>query len=388
VATFQPYRIDVPQRELDDLRERLRRTRWPDRETVDDWAQGVPQGFLQDLATYWLDGYDWRGTEARINHRTQVMAALEDVDIHVLHVRSRHPDALPIVITHGWPGSFLEFERLIDPLVDPTSHGGSAEDAFHVVCPSLPGYGFSGKPRAPGWGIDRIADAWVRIMTGLGYRRFGAQGGDWGTSISTRIAQRWPDNVVGIHLTPPLAAPDPSTFHDLSAAESDAIESMRHGAEWEDGYSLEQATKPQTIGYALVDSPVGLLAWIVEKLVSWTDCDGDLSTVLSRDQVLDNVMLYWLNSAGASSARLYWESFKEVQRWFTAGTDDVVEAPTAGSIFPGEGLRPSRRWAEKRFRRIVHWNELARGGHFAAWEQPELMVDEIRSAFRAIRSAR
>ncbi|KRC66885.1 epoxide hydrolase [Aeromicrobium sp. Root236] len=388
MATLRSFTIDVPDAELEDLRRRLADTRWPDPEPVGDWSQGVPLDFVRDLTAHWLERYDWRETERRLNTRAQLVASVQDVDIHLLHVESRHPEAIPLVMTHGWPGSVVEFEALIDPLVDPTSHGGAATDAFHVVLPSLPGYGFSGKPAEPGWGIDRIADAWAEIMAALGYERFAAQGSDWGTSVTTRLAQRATDRVIGIHVVPPLVPPDPETFDDLTDAEASVIDEM-NGGEWEEGYAVQHSTKPQTLGYGLVDSPVGLLAWIAEKIVDWTDHEGDVYSVLSKDQILDNVMFYWLNRAGASSARLYWESFKEVRRWFTSSDDDWfasgagdrVAVPTAASIFPGEAPRPSRRWAEKRFVNITHWNEPARGGHFAAWERPELMIREIRAAF-------
>jgi pimeloyl-ACP methyl ester carboxylesterase len=274
---------------------------------------------------------------------------------------------------------------VIGPLTDPTADGGEAADAFHLVCPSLPGYGFSDKPTRPGWGVRRIADAWAALMARLGYRRYGAQGSDWGTSISASIGQQDPDHVAGIHLTPPLAPPDPATFHDLTEAERSALASLEHGREWDSGYSREQATRPQTIGYSLVDSPVGLCAWIVEKFWAWTDCDGHPENALTRDELLDNLMLYWLPGTGASSARLYWESSKQVNEWIAGPTDDTVAVPTGCSIFPKELQRPSRRWAAKRFLDIRYWNELDRGGHFAAFEQPELFVDEVRSFFRLVR---
>ncbi|GLX97611.1 epoxide hydrolase family protein [Herbidospora sp. NBRC 101105] len=380
-----PFRLEVPEAELRDLRGRLARTRWPDRETVDDWSQGVPLAYLRELCRYWAEEYDWRATERRLNTLPQFRTTLDGLGIHFVHVRSPHQDALPLVLTHGWPGSIVEFLKVIGPLTDPPAHGGDAADAFHVVCPSLPGYGFSDKPAGTGWGVERIAAAWVRLMARLGYDRYGAQGGDWGTSITTIIGQQDPGHVAGIHLMPPLAAPDPATMDDLTDAERAALAALERAAEWEDGYSLEQSTRPQTIGYGLVDSPALLCAWIVEKFRSWTDCDGHPENALSRDELLDNLMFYWLPGTGASAARLYWESFRQVQRRFTGATTDVVTVPAGCSIFPKENPRPSRRWAAKRFTDIRHWNELDRGGHFAAFEQPEVFVDEVRTFFRLVR---
>jgi pimeloyl-ACP methyl ester carboxylesterase len=380
-----PFRIETPQDRLDDLRERLARTRWAEAETVADWSQGVPLSYLRELCGYWADGYDWRATEQRLNRLPQFRAELDGLGIHFLHVRSPHPEALPLVLTHGWPGSIVEFLKVIGPLTDPTSHGGEAADAFHLVCPSLPGYGFSDKPAKPGWGVKRIAGAWVELMVRLGYARYGAQGGDWGTSISASIGQQDPEHVAGIHLMPPLAPPDPATFDDLTERERAALASLEHAAEWDSGYSKEQATRPQTIGYALVDSPVALCAWIVEKLWAWTDCDGRLENVLSRDEVLDNVMLYWLPGTGASAARLYWESIRQVNQWISGTATDTVVVPTGCSIFPRELQRPSQRWAAKRFPDIRYWNEPDKGGHFAAFEQPELFVEELRAFFRLVR---
>jgi pimeloyl-ACP methyl ester carboxylesterase len=380
-----PFRIEVPDAELDDLRERLRRTRWPEEEPVGDWSQGVPLAYLRELCRYWAEDYDWRATEARLNGLPQFRTEIDGLGIHFLHVRSPHPDAVPLVLSHGWPGSVVEFLDVIGPLADPPAHGGAASDAFHVVCPSLPGYGFSDKPARPGWGVERIAAAWARLMARLGYERYGAQGGDWGTSISAGIAQQDPDHVIGIHLTPPLAPPDPATLDDLTEGERAALASLEDSAEWDSGYSQEHATRPQTIGYALVDSPVALCAWIVEKFWSWTDHDGRLEEALTRDQLLDNLMLYWLPGTGASSARLYWESIRQVNEWISGPLRDAVTVPTGCSIFPRELQRPSRRWAERRFTDIRHWNELERGGHFAAFEQPELFVDEVRAFFRLVR---
>src|SRR6266702_1537065 len=355
------FRIDIPDDDLDDLRDRLRRTRWPEAETVDDWSQGVPLAYVRELCEYWADGYDWRATEARLNALPQFRTTIDGLGIHFIHARSPHADALPLVITHGWPGSIVEFVKVIGPLTDPTAQGGAASDAFHVVCPSLPGYGFSDKPARPGWNVQRIAGAWAVLMSRLGYDRYGAQGGDWGTSITTSLGQQDASHLAGIHLTPPIAAPDPATFGDLTSAEQAALAALEHAATHESGYSEQQATKPQTVGY------------------------GHVENVLTRDEMLDDVMLYWLPRTGASSARLYWESIRQVSEWFTRATDDTVDVPTGCSIFPKENPRPSRRWAAKRYTDIRYWNELDKGGHFAAFERPELFVDEVRAFFRLVR---
>jgi pimeloyl-ACP methyl ester carboxylesterase len=369
-----PFRIDVPDSELRELRERLRRTRWPERETVADWSQGVPLDYVRELCRYWADEYDWRATEARLNALPQFRTEIDGLGIHFLHVRSPRPDALPLVLTHGWPGSIVEFSKVIEPL----------SDAFHVVCPSLPGYGFSDKPAEPGWGVERIAAAWARLMARLGYERYGAAGSDWGTSISANIGRQDAEHVAGIHLIPPLAPPDPATFDDLTDAEQRALDSLEHSRQWDSGYSEEHATRPQTVGYGLVDSPAALCAWIAEKFWAWTDWDDHLEDVVSRDELLDNLMLYWLPGTGASSARLYWESMRQVSEIITQSVGDTIAVPTGCSIFPKELQRPSRRWAERRFTDIRHWNELDRGGHFAALEQPELFVGELRAFFGSL----
>jgi epoxide hydrolase len=380
-----PFRIEIPARELHDLRDRLEQTRWPERETVDDWSQGVPLAYIKEVCDYWAHEYDWRSTEATLNAFPQFRTQIDGLGIHFIHVRSRHPDALPLVMTHGWPGSVVEFLKVIGPLTDPTSYGGDEADAFHVICPSLPGYGFSDKPDRSGWTVQRIAGAWIDLMDRLGYERYGAQGGDWGTSITTSIGQQDPDHVTGIHLTPPLAPPDPSTFDDLTEGERSALAALELSREWDSGYSQEHSTRPQTIGYALVDSPAALCAWIIEKFWAWTDCAGHPENALTRDELLDNLMLYWLPRTGASSARLYWESIRQVNEWISGSVTDKVSVPAGCSIVPKELQRPSRRWAEKRFLDIRYWNEPGRGGHFAAFEQPELFVDELRSFFKLVR---
>ena len=375
-----PFTIDIPEADLHDLRDRLARTRWPEAETVDDWSQGIPLAYVKELCGYWADAYDWRKIEARLNTFPQYRTEIDGIGIHFLHVRSPNPDALPIVITHGWPGSVVEFHKVIEPLVDPAGHGADPADAFHVVCPSLPGYGFSDKPSRPGWRVERIADAWAELMARLGYARYGAQGGDWGSAVTTCLGVQDPDHVAGIHLNMPNAAPDLGVG-DLTEQEQAALASMDNYRKWDSGYSQQQSTRPQTVGYGLVDSPAAQCAWIVEKFWSWMDCDGHPENVLTRDELLDNVMLYWLPGTGASSGRLYWESFRRTRT-------DPVTVPAGCSVFPKELFRLSRRWAEKRYTNLVYWNELDKGGHFAAFEQPDLFVDEVRSFFRLVRQGR
>ncbi len=379
---IRPFRIDIPEEALDDLRLRLERTRWPEAETVDDWSQGIPLDYTRALCAYWADGYDWRATEARLNTFPQFITEIDGLDIHFIHVRSPHPGALPLVITHGWPGSIAEFQKVIGPLTDPVAYGGSADDAFHVVCPSLPGFGFSAKPTTVGWGVERTAAAWAELMARLGYHRYGAQGGDWGSAVTSRLAQEDPGHLAGIHMNMPVVPPSSLSFEDMTETEHTALASMAHYQQWEAGYSKQQSTRPQSLGYGLVDSPAGQCAWVVEKFWAWTDCDGHPENVLSRDELLDNVMLYWLPGTGASSARLYWESFEHS---FDKGAADTIAVPTGCSIFPKEIIRISRRWAESRFTDIRYWNELDKGGHFAAFEQPEAFVSELRSFFALVR---
>ncbi|MBW2359667.1 MAG: epoxide hydrolase [Deltaproteobacteria bacterium] len=374
-----PFAIAIPDAELDDLRRRLRATRWPDAEPVDDWSQGIPLAYLQEVCTYWADGYDWRKREALLNRHAQFTMPVDGIDIHFVHVRSRHAGARPLVLTHGWPGSIVEFQKVIEALTDPTAHSGGEEDAFHVVCPSLPGYGFSGKPREPGWGVERIADAWSQLMQRLGYSRYLAQGGDWGAMVTTNIGIRDPQHCAAIHLNMPLVTPDPETMNDLTEREQSALAGIQHYMDKDSGYSKQQSTRPQSLGYGLTDSPAGQAAWILEKFWSWTDCDGHPENVLSRDELLDNVMLYWLPGNAASSARLYWESFG-------SPTLEAPKVPVGCSIFPKEIFRCSRRWAEKHFGELLHFNELDKGGHFAAFECPEVFVDEVRSCFRSLQS--
>jgi pimeloyl-ACP methyl ester carboxylesterase len=366
-----PFRIAVPDGDLTDLRERLSRTRWPERECVPDWTQGIPLDYTRELAAYWADVYDWRAREAALNRFDQFVTDIDGVDIHFIHQRCANPDALPLIITHGWPGSIVEFSKVIEPL---------SRD-FHVVCPSLPGYGFSGKPTAAGWNIERIATAWDILMKRLGYERYGAQGGDWGAAVTTQIGRNASgdggNGCIAIHTNMPIAMPTPEAMADPTAGEQAALEALIHHQRWGMGYSEEQSTRPQTLGYGLVDSPVAQMAWIVEKFWAWTDCDGHPENVLSRDELLDNVMLYWATASGASSARLYWESFKNLAE------GGRVEVPTGIAAFPREILRAPRRWCEPKYN-ITHWTDMPRGGHFAAFEQPELFIDDVRTFFGAI----
>lgn len=378
-SEIQRFRIDTADEDLVDLERRLRSTRWPDAETVNDWSQGIPLAYVREVCEYWAGGYDWRATEARLNTLDQYQTEIAGVAVHFLHVRSPVEAALPLVMTHGWPGSIIEFLEVIEPLTDPAAHGGEARDAFHLVLPTLPGYGFSGKPQEKGWGVEKIAAAWAELMQRLGYEWYVAQGGDWGAAVTTALAIQDPEHCHGIHLNMPMVRPDPDTMDELTDRERDALAGLQHYRDWDSGYSKQQSTRPQTLGYALVDSPAGQAAWILEKFWAWTDCDGHPEHVLTRDQLLDNVMLYWLPRAGASSARLYWESFGR-------GNVDPVRVPAGCSMFPKEIFRASRRWVEKRFTNLVYWNELDRGGHFAAFEQPELFVGELRACFRNVRA--
>ena len=375
---IRPFKIQVDDAQLEDLKRRLRATRWPDAQTVGDWSQGIPLDYVQKVCDYWARDYDWRKTEARLNALPQFQTDLDGVSIHFLHIKSHHSDALPLVLTHGWPGSIIEFLKVIPALTDPTAHGGHANEAFHVVCPTLPGYGFSGKPKQNGWTAEKIARAWSELMLRLGYQRYYAQGGDWGAVVTTAIGLQDTEHCHGIHLNMPIVRPDSATMSSLTEEEKDGLAGMQHYQDWDSGYSKQQSTRPQSLGYGLADSPAGQAAWILEKFWAWTDCNGNPENALTRDEMLDNVMLYWLPDAAASSARLYWESFNKLNY-------DPVRIPVGCSMFPKEIFRVSRRWAEKRYTNLVYWNKLDKGGHFAAFEQPELFVRELRACFGKMR---
>ena len=379
---IRPFDVTIPEAELVDLRRRLHATRWPDAETPDDWSQGIPLSYMREVCKYWADDYDWRRCENLLNGWDQFQTEIDGTDIHFLHVRSPHADAMPLLITHGWPGSVLEFRHIIAPLTDPTAHGGNAADAFHIIAPSLPGYGFSGKPTAPGWSVQRIAPAWGQLMARLGYEKYVAQGGDWGSAITRQIgvnaSAEESASCVAINLNMITERPDPETMDSLTEFEKAAMAAAKHYVDWDSGYSKQQSTRPQTLGYGLADSPSGQAAWILEKFWAWTDCNGHPENALQRDDMLDNVMLYWLPGTAASSARLYWESFGR-------RSQDDVTIPVGCSVFPKDIFTASRRWAEKRFHNIIHWSELDKGGHFAALEQPGLFVEEMRSCFRKVR---
>lgn len=333
----------------------------------------MPLEYTRELAAYWANGYDWRAREAALNRFDQFVTEIDGLEFHFIHQRSPHPDALPLLITHGWPGSVAEFQKVIEPLVNP----GRSEEAFHVVCPSLPGYGFSGKPTRTGWGVGKVAQAWETLMQRLGYDRYGAQGGDWGAAVTTQIGRNR-GHCIGIHLNMPIAWPPAGSSGDPTEDEQRALAALEQHRRWGTGYSEQQSTRPQTLGYGLVDSPVGQLAWIVEKFWAWMDCDGHPENVLTRDELLDNVMLYWVTGSGASSARLYWESYKSF------GSAGRVELPTGVASFPKEILPTPRRWCEAVYN-ITQWTTMPRGGHFAAFEQPGLFVDDIRAFFATIR---
>ncbi len=375
--TIQPFRIAVPEDVLTDLKRRLEATRWPEAETVPDWSQGVPRNWLREVCDYWANAYDWRERERALNRFDHATTTLDGLAIHFIHQRSPHPRAMPLLITHGWPGSIVEFHKVIEPLVDPVAHGGSASDAFHVVCPSLPGFGFSQKPTRAGTGVEAIARMWAQLMARLGYARYGAQGGDWGSAVTTTIGWQDPEHCLGIHVTLAMGA-RPKVDGAPTPEEQRALDGLKAYRDWDSGYSTQQRTRPQTVGYGLVDSPVAQAAWILEKFWRWTDCDGHPENVLSRDELLDNVMLYWATATGASSARIYWESFGSLER-------QRVEIPTGVAVYPKEIVPPVRRWMEEDWSDIRHFVEQPRGGHFAAFEQPELFVADLRNYFGKLR---
>lgn len=378
IRTFNYHATDA---ELDDLRQRLNNSRWAEQETPGDWSQGVPLAYLRELCGYWADGYDWRRCEAELNQYPQFVTEIDGLDIQFMHIRSPHEDALPLVMTHGWPGSVLEFMKVLGPLSDPTAHGGSASDAFHIVCPTLPGFGYSGKPTAPGWDVGRIGRAWGQLMARLGYSSYVAQGGDWGSLVTLAMGVSEAAHCAMLHTNMPLLSPSEEILASPDATELKYLAKSQNYWDVESGYSKEQSTRPQTVGYGLVDSPIAQAAWVVEKFWAWSDCNGHPENTFSRNELLDNIMLYWLPAAGASSARIYWESFASLMK-----PQPQIHIPVAVSIYPFELFPGSRRWCEERFTKLVHYNQLDKGGHFAAFEQPDLFINELRTSFAHVRA--
>ncbi len=375
---LEPFAIHVDDAVLADLRARLDHARIPDAIEDTGWDAGVPADYLRDLVRTWREDYDWRAQEARLNTFDHFRTTVDGQTIHFVHARSPHTDALPLLLTHGWPGSIVEFLDVIPRLTDPPAWGGDTADAFHVVAPSLPGYGFSGPTHAPGWDARRIARAFIELMARLGHTRYVAQGGDWGAQVTTCVGAWDPEHCSAIHVNMPLAEP-PTGDVTLTETEQADLAALAHFRTEESGYAIEQGTKPQTIGAALGDSPVGLLAWIVEKFRSWSDCDGDPERAFTRDQLLTNVMVYWVTGTITSSMRLY----RETRR--AGGSLPVVAVPTGVARYPGEPLRLPRAWVERKYH-VTHWVDMPRGGHFAAMEQPELFADDLRAFFRTVRT--
>jgi pimeloyl-ACP methyl ester carboxylesterase len=382
-AAASAFAYHAPDRALADLRQRLSEARWPERETTNDWSQGIPLAKLRSLVDYWRTDYDWRRCEAKLNGFAQFRTEIDGLGIHFLHVRSPRPDALPIIISHGWPGSVLDFLKILGPLSDPAAHGAAPEDAFHVVVPSLPGFAFSDKPGERGWNVQRIARAWAVLMDRLGYGHYVAQGGDWGAFVTTAMAQQKPTGLAAIHLNFPQVIPD-NIPANLSAAEQRALQALGRFREDGFGYFTMQATRPQTIGYALADSPIGQAAWLYDIFHAVTDNKGDPEDALTRDEMLDEITLYWLTNSAASSARLYFEQRALGFR----NNPGMVELPVGCSIFPREVFRAPKSWAERIYPNLFYWNELDRGGHFAAFEQPALFAQELRNCFRGFRLGR
>jgi pimeloyl-ACP methyl ester carboxylesterase len=385
---LRPFQVDVPQEKLDELRRRIEAARLPSKELVGDRSQGVQLATLQSLARYWATDYDWRKAEAKLNALPQFTTEIDGVDIHFIHVRSRHEDALPLIMTHGWPGSVIELLEAVGPLTDPTAHGGSARDAFHLVLPSLPGYGFSGEPTEVGWNVGRIAQAWAELMHRLGYSRYVAQGGDVGASVTDQMGRQAPEGLLGIHMnllvTTLSGAPVPENTEEERAAR-EAINTFRASGF---GYFLEQSTRPQTIGYALLDSPLALAAWMLDHdtdayyKISHAFVDGEPSGNLTPDHILDNITLYWLTGTGASAARSYWENGQAAAQAAASGqAPPPVSLPVGFTTFPGEIWQSPRSWVEAGYPSVTYFHKAERGGHFAAWEEPELFAAELRAAF-------
>ncbi len=391
---IRPFRADVPEAALIDLRERIAATRWPARELVSGQSQGAKLDRIQDLTRYWGKSYDWRRAEAKLNALPQFVTRIDGVDIQFAHVKSRNPNAMPLLVTHGWPGSIFELMKIVEPLTDPVARGARADDAFDLVLPSMPGYGFSGKPRETGWGPDRIARAWDVLMKRLGYTNYVSQGGDWGSVIASAMARQAPAGLLGIHVNMPATVPPdvaralahgepaPGGLTDVEKAAFDSLNGLYTKG---GGYAAIMVTRPQTLGYALADSPAGQAAWIYDKFAAWTHTGGEPERALSKDDMLDDITLYWLTNSATSSAQLYWENNNNNFNAEAQKTADI-SLPVAVTVFPGEIYRAPRSWAQKAYRNLIYFNEVDRGGHFAAWEQPELFASEIRAAFRPLRA--
>ncbi|MAR28807.1 MAG: epoxide hydrolase [Gammaproteobacteria bacterium] len=375
MSDISPFVISISDQQITDLNNRIANTRWPDAETTADWNQGVPLAYVKELVQYWGEQYDQQRLANRLNAFDNFKTNLLGLNIHFMHIRSSNPNARPLLLTHGWPGSVVEFLKVIGPLTEPQEHGGKADDAFHLVIPSLPGYGFSDKPQATGWGVEKIAEAWSALMARLGYSQYFAQGGDWGSVITSYVARQDPEHCLGIHINMGIVAPDPNA-ENLTANELSIMAGWKYYQDWDSGYSKQQATRPQTLGYGLVDSPSGQAAWIVEKFYQWMDCDGHPENIVSRDELLDNIMVYWLTGSGASSARLYWESFGGGE-----GREQPVSIPMGATISTKDIFRTSERFASRVFTNIVYWKDKEEGGHFAAFEQPNAFVSELRECF-------
>jgi microsomal epoxide hydrolase len=389
-TAIRPFSVSVPQQTLDDLRRRIAATRWPDRETVADHSQGVQLHKLQSLVRYWGTDYDWRKAEAKLNALPQFVTNIDGLDIHFIHVRSRHPNALPLIMTHGWPGSVFELLKTIGPLTDPTAHGGRAEDAFHLVLPSIPGFGFSEKPKGTGWSPDRIGRAWDVLMKRLGYTRYVSQGGDWGAIISDVMGRQAPAGLLAIHVNrqersatiPPevgraLSSGDPAPAN-LTSEERAVFDQTRDFLKNGLAYAAIMGTRPQTIGYSLADSPVGMAAWFYEKISEWVHTRGEPERSLTRDEILDDITVYWLTNTGTSGGRIYWENN-------ASPNTGPISIPAAVTVFPGEIYRPPKSWTERAYKKLIYYNRVDKGGHFAAWEEPLLFSEEIRAAFRSLR---
>jgi pimeloyl-ACP methyl ester carboxylesterase len=390
-TAIRPFRVEMPEEAIADLRERIAATRWPSKELVADRSQGVQLATIQELARYWATDYDWRTCETKLNALPQFKTEIDGVDIHFIHVRSAHPDAMPLIMTHGWPGSVIELLEVVDPLTDPTAHGGRAEDAFDLVLPSLPGYGFSGEPTEIGWDPGRVARAWAELMHRLGYTRYVAQGGDVGASVTDAMARQAPEGLVGVHtnlLVTGLGGGEHPADTEEERAALDALATFRASGF---GYFLEQATRPQTIGYALLDSPVALAAWMLDhdtdsyEKISRAFLDKQPAGHLTRDRIVDNITLYWLTGTGASAARSYWESGR-AQALAAGQTPPAVSMPVGFTTFPGEIFRAPRGWVEQAYPNLSYFNEVDKGGHFAAWEEPDLFATEIRATFAPLRT--